>query len=199
MTAKRDLKKRIRDRAARTGESYTAARRHIVGKPSQGAVPFIELRDLSEDAARIGLLCPVHIFPELAQRIDCAAALERIRDALRATDGDPKTELLRSVALRGEQPEAHYDLASDPLRDPRIALMLPHRGVPPVVADAFMTRVRAGIGGVSDSGRMLALAVAGRRGMEMVVCSLVLSPWLQRPSPAALLLLGQDDLLIPAL
>jgi hypothetical protein len=195
MTAKRDLKKQIRDRAARTGESYTAARRHVVGKLSQGAVPFIELRDLSDEAARIGLRCPVRIFPRLAERIDCAAALERIRDALHATVSDPKTDLLRSVVLHGEQPDVPFDLSSDPLSDPRVALMVTHGVGRPIAVGAFMTRVRAGIGGVSENGRMLALPVARRRGIEMVVCGLVLTP---RPywRPAALLLMSPDDMLI---
>jgi predicted amidohydrolase len=36
MTANRNLKQRIRDRAARTGESYTAARHQLVGAPPTG-------------------------------------------------------------------------------------------------------------------------------------------------------------------
>lgn len=36
MTAKRDLKKRIRDRQAKTGESYTTARRHVLAARDRG-------------------------------------------------------------------------------------------------------------------------------------------------------------------
>jgi hypothetical protein len=192
MTAKRDLKKRIRKRAARTGESYTAARRHVVGGPSAAAVPLVEMRDLSEEAARIGILCPVRIFPDLALRIDCAATLERIRDALRATERDPQTELLRAVALRGEQPDVEYQLSSDPVLYPSLARAWTRPPASPLFG-AFMTRVRAGIGGVSESGRMLALAVAGRRAVEMVVCCLTPHPFRR---PAALVLMSPDDALI---
>ena len=37
MTGNRNLKRRIRGRAAKTGESYTAARRHLVNAPGSGA------------------------------------------------------------------------------------------------------------------------------------------------------------------
>jgi predicted amidohydrolase len=37
MTGNRNLKRRIRRRAAKTGESYTAARRHLVNAPGSGA------------------------------------------------------------------------------------------------------------------------------------------------------------------
>jgi hypothetical protein len=196
MTAKRDLKKRIRERAARTGESYTAARRHVVGGPRAPAVPFIEMRDLSEEAARVGLRCPVRIFPDLALRIDCAATLERIRDALRATGSDPATELMRAVALRGEQPEGDHAFSTDPVRYPPIKLVARGPAEQPLFGP-FLTRVRAGIGGVSEGGRMLALAVAGRRGLEMVVCCLALTP-LPPPlsRPAALVLMSPDDAII---
>ena len=40
----------------------------------------------------------------------------------------------------------------------------------------FITRVRAGIGGISEHGRMLALTVDGRRRSEMVVFLLLLAP-----------------------
>ena len=36
MTGNRNLKRRIRGRAAKTGESYTAARRHLVNAPGSG-------------------------------------------------------------------------------------------------------------------------------------------------------------------
>ena len=36
MTANRNLKRRIRDRATRTGESYTAARHQLLGAPARG-------------------------------------------------------------------------------------------------------------------------------------------------------------------
>jgi predicted amidohydrolase len=41
MTANRNLKRRVRARAAKTGESYPAARRHLVNEPGSGAGPRV--------------------------------------------------------------------------------------------------------------------------------------------------------------
>jgi hypothetical protein len=40
----------------------------------------------------------------------------------------------------------------------------------------FLARVRAGIGGISEHGRLLALMVDGRHGPEMIVFMLWLAP-----------------------
>ena len=177
MTRKRDLKKRVRERQTRTGERYTTALQEVqsrrgVGPSSREPMSVIELLDFSEQAARLGLKCEVSIFPDLAERVDGAAALERLRDVLIATADDPATEPLRAVMLRGEWPallvQSVFDLTSDGRR--------------------FMSRARAGIGGVSESGRMLAISIAGRQGPEMVVC--LLWHWLW---------VGQAPLLQPVL
>ena len=39
MTRNRNLKRRIRGRSAKTGESYTAARRHLMDAPGTGSLP----------------------------------------------------------------------------------------------------------------------------------------------------------------
>jgi hypothetical protein len=156
MTAKRDLKKRVRERQARTGERYTTARRHIVREPS-GAVPVVELEDITKEAARLGFHCRVVALPDLFRRVDRNAMLERIRDALRATGDDPATALLRSAVLQGIEP------ALTSLR-PSIQMLTDGR--------RFIDRAEAGIGGVSPGGRLLALAVPGRRGLTMVLCGL---------------------------
>jgi hypothetical protein len=64
---------------------------------------------------------------------------------------------MRVAALRGERPE------SPPSRLVRDYLTSSRQ---------FLTRARAGIGGTSDGGRMLALQL----GAEMIVCSLLLTP-----------------------
>ena len=162
MTAKRDLKKLVRDRQTRTGERYTTAREKVLsGRQPRTAVPVVELHDLTSAGARIGFRCTISIFPELAKRIDPDALLERIRDVLLATQGDPLLDPLRSAMLEGEPPRAPparraYELIEE---------MRP-----------FIARATAGIGGVSASGRMLALQVAGRRGPEMVLCMLWVTP-----------------------
>ena len=77
MTAKRDLKRRARERQARTGESYVTARRHVVAEAPDRAVAaatstveVVELMNLSDNAAWNGMQCSVMMSPELAQRAD---------------------------------------------------------------------------------------------------------------------------------
>lgn len=156
MTYKRDLKRRIRERQARTGEAYTTAREHVLAaKPS---IDVIDVLDMTADAAAIGLTCPVSIWPKLAERAEPRLVLARLRDALLATVGDPKLAVWHGVALRGERPVG----AS---------------WTPDIVgARRFVDRALAGIGGISDDRRMIALHVQGREGVVAVLAVLVLYP-----------------------
>ena len=148
MTAKRDLKRRVRERQGRTGESYMTALRHVLDqRPS--VVPVIEMIELSEVGAAMGFQCRVRMAPVLADRIDVVGALRRLRDALIATERDPAFDLMRRVVMHGECP-VMKSLDFDSGR-------------------RFLARVRAGIGGISEHGRLLALMVDGRRGPEMIV------------------------------
>ena len=64
MTIRRDLKRRIRERQAQTGERYTTARAHVLGAATPpGRVPdwVIELHDVSDRAQAVGILCPVRV------------------------------------------------------------------------------------------------------------------------------------------
>ena len=55
MTANRNLRRRIRGRAARTGESYTAARQHIMNVPGSGTRQrMIKYRPSGRRAGRLG-------------------------------------------------------------------------------------------------------------------------------------------------
>lgn len=155
MTAKRDLKRRVRERQGRTGESYMTALRHVLDQ-RPGVVPVIEMIELSEVGAAMGIQCRVRMAPVLADRIDAVGALRRLREALIATERDPAFDLMRRVVMHGECPTLR-----------------------PAGFDAgrrFLTRVRAGIGGISEHGRLLALMVDGRRGPEMIVFWLWLAP-----------------------
>jgi hypothetical protein len=169
MTAKRDLKKRVRDRQQRTGESYTTAREHVLAgrdpgderDPGRTPVEVLELVDLSAEAARLGLVCRAAMAPALVERVDGATVLARLRTALLAAEGDPGTALLRRVLLRGEDDLAPIlRLASDALERAR----------------DFMARARAGIAGPSESGRMLALHVDGKLRAETIVFVLCPQP-----------------------
>jgi hypothetical protein len=221
MTAKRNFKRRVRERQARMGERYTTARRRLLDEqsatvpgdapaeaasgqvpvepaldaaskavaskgapveassesvpmaatpdavPPEGssgdapmaatpdAVPVIELLDVSDAAAGLGLRCRIRMFPALAELVDPGSVLTTLRDALVGTAGDPSTELLSSVALHGKRP-------------PRLRRDLPDLGA----LQRFFRRARLGLGGVSEDGTMLVLHVAGRDKSVMVLCTL---------------------------
>jgi hypothetical protein len=164
MTAKRDLKRRVRERQTKTGESYMAALHHVRDQ-RPNAVPVVELVDVTEVAAALGIKCIVRVEPRLAERIDAAAVLRRLCSALLATTGDPAFELMRSVVLRGESPQARTEFYE---------------------TWQFMERVRAGIGGISEGGSLLALTVDGSRTTEMVMFRLQTGavprmPFIHRP------------------
>jgi len=157
MTARRDLKRRIRERQARTGESYMTALRHV-REQRPPAFPVVEMDDLTAAGATIGLRCQVTADPRITGRVDAAAALTRLRDALLATAEDPALDLLRAVVIRGENPVRRLGLE--------------------LIAESrrFLARARAGVGGVGASGRMLALTVDGRHGPETLLFALWLVP-----------------------
>ncbi len=150
MTQHRDLKRRIRDRMAKTGESYVTARQHVLAAREPDP-PFdvIEPIDISDAAKALGLRCRASMFPRLAAVVDAERALARLRDALVTTATDPGLAILRGLVLRGElPPSARLEFrAIGPLRD-------------------YIRRVRAGIGGASPRGSMLALVVSD----VMMIC-----------------------------
>lgn len=164
MTEKRDLKRRVRDRQGQTGESYmTALRQVLEQREPSNAVPVLEMVDLTEIGAPLGIKCAIKAVPELSKRVDAAAMLTQLRNALIVTANDPALGLMRAVVLAGERPRVRPEW-----QDPR----------------PYLARVRAGMGGVNESGRMLALSVPGRSGPEMVVFWLWILPagfFLDRP------------------
>ncbi|HEU4730508.1 MAG TPA: hypothetical protein VFT22_21565 [Kofleriaceae bacterium] len=155
MTDRRDLKRRIRERQARTGESYMTALRHVRGQRA-ALVPVVELVDVTQIGDALGFKCPALVVPALAERIDVAAVFRQLRDALIATASDPASELMRAMVLHGERPSMTTASLDGGLR--------------------FMRRARAGIGGFSDGGAMLALNVQGRQATELVIFMLWISP-----------------------
>jgi hypothetical protein len=155
MTQHRDLKRLVRERQARTGESYVTALRHVRGERAS-AIPVVELVDLSELAQTLGLTCDVLILPEVFHRIDPSAVLLQLRTVLRATAADPAFAVMREVVLEG-----------------RTRPRLPRA---PDDTVQFAARLRGGIGGVSNNGRSLAFAVTGRQVAELLVFSLWMVP-----------------------
>src|SRR6185503_17963392 len=155
MTKQRDLKRLVRERQSRTGESYVTALLHVRGE-RRSRVPVVEMVDLSEVADALGFKCRAMIVPDLAERIDVAAALMQLRTVLLTTTRDPSFDLMRAVVLCGERP-----FSASPTM---------------VEALQFLERTRAGIGGACPSGRTMAFAVSSRTGTEMVVFLLWLTP-----------------------
>lgn len=182
MTQQKDLKRRIRERMEKTGESYTAARAHVLGerptevtppapsplseglRPAQGSrIPVIEPVDATEEAVALGLKCKV-----LANDgISAARALGRLHDALMTID-DADLEPFRAVALHGRRPvPAQWSIEA---------------------TRKFLARARAGIAGVGPNGWSLAYIVDG----ELVLASISLmrggapTIWLRRLEHAAL-------------
>ena len=186
MTKKRDLKRLVRERQERTGESYTSARRQVVAHaaPAAGApeptpvIPVIEMVSFTSEAKHLGFACRVVMASTLVSRVDPITVLERVRDALRATADDPGTRTLRNAVLHGE-------LAAP--EEPRALVATLEE------ARHFIARARAGIGGVSDGGSMLALPVDAAGGAVMVIAHVGYRP-IARP-----MLSGGDDERVPRL
>jgi hypothetical protein len=148
MTKQRDLKRLVRDRQERTGESYTTAWRHVRGERRTG-VPVLELIDISDIGDALGLRCRLLVAPTLTERVDVAAVVKQLRTVLLTTANDHAFSLMHAAVLCGKRPYASWPTLQEGLR--------------------FRDRIRAGIGGIDESGRMLAFAVAGRPMPEMVV------------------------------
>jgi hypothetical protein len=165
MTIKRDLKRHIRERQAKTGESYLTARGHVLAQRPGDPIPVVEPIDATEAAAQLGLRCRVLIFPKLVARFEIRALLGRVRDAILVCDSD----LLRDLAIHGQSKPM-------PLR------WLADR----VATRRYRERVRAGIGGVGHGGYSLALHADG----VAVMCS----AWhFHITRPAALVLTMVDE------
>lgn len=158
MTARRDRKKLVRERQARTGERYTTALRHVL-EGRMSPVPVVEMIDLGEEAARCGLRCRVLAYAGLLDRIDREGLLERVRAALVASEDDPAAAPLCGAALRGE------------------AAALPIPGlINLAAARRFVERARLGLGGFSPGGHLMALHLPGRGETVTVLAALWTTP-----------------------
>jgi hypothetical protein len=174
MTAKRKLKRRVRERQARTGESYVTARRRVLaakaasslsrsaavpgpadetfettlGEPAL-SVPVVQLHDISSDAARLGFQCKIAMFPALGEVCERASVLAGLRDALIRSPGDPATVALFATAF------------GVPLVGPQSR--------PPVLPPRLQRRLmELGIGGWGSA--MVVFRAVGRDGSVPVLC-----------------------------
>ena len=162
MTQQKDLKRRIRERMEKTGESYTAARAHVLAVRDEPvtvtpppspvarvvpddrapvAIPVVELHDATAVATELGLRCRVLVASEMLA-LEPRRLLERLRDVLLATGDDPALAILRQGVLYGRCPRP-LKWQLEELRQ-------------------YVTRVRAGVGGPGPGGWMLAFVIDGR-------------------------------------
>ncbi|PTL78805.1 hypothetical protein [Vitiosangium sp. GDMCC 1.1324] len=177
MTVKKDLKKRIRERQEKTGESYTTARMHVLNQgPSETPeVRPVVLREVTPLAEAMGLKGKAFLsshFPGQLTR----PALERLREVLLATQGEPATRRMRAVLLRGEP---------DTLELVSLALELWGE------TRVFTRDLRLGMRGPSRSGRTLSFELQADGKHVTVVATLVPS---LKGTPRLMLSTGEDYL-----
>lgn len=134
MTKKKDLKRRVRERQAKTGESYTSALAQVRG-PQVAAVP-----EATEEAEAAGLRCKAFVSTRLRREPDLAALFARLREMLEALGAPACGPLLRGEMASGGIPDA-VGLAVESRR--------------------FLAEVRSGARGFSRDGRLFALEWKG--------------------------------------
>lgn len=198
MTAKKDLKRRIRARQAQTGESYTTARRHVLAArpdpepdsaPAPGATPAAggvspPVQTPQPFARGVVPAEPTIVVEEM---VDLTAGAERLGFKCRAMASsklaarvDPQVALarMRDILLATTEDPAFERLRAVCLRGEGLALAR----APDWLAKTrqFVQRALAGLGGVSSEGAMLAFPVASGNTTVMVLANIGFRP---RPLP----------------
>ena len=148
MTRKRKLKRRVRERQARTGESYVTARRHVAAEPASSLV------DITAQAAALGFRCGVAITAALAEQVEAVLALSRLRDELARPHANVATARMFSIAFG--------------IRSPALAIA----AADPEALEQFVAAVRAGATGASSDGSLLAIQAMGVTDVVPVICML---------------------------
>jgi hypothetical protein len=149
MTAKKDLKKLVRERQAKTGERYVTALAQV--RSQNKALVFDECRDVSEWALAEGFHCRAFV-SEALWSAECSVGrpaerfrlvFSRVGAFLRSLEGETGADALSKTILEGEP--------------------WPH-GVPNAIreiteARRFLSQIKAGVRGVSRNGRFVAFDV----------------------------------------
>ena len=130
MTKKKDLKRRVRERQAKTGERYAAALAQV-RKPQVTALP-----DVTREAEAAGLRCNAVVSETLRAQGDLRSLLVRVRELLEALGASACGPLLRGEAAPREFPDATRLAAG---------------------ARRFLAQARAGRRGLSPDGRLFVL------------------------------------------
>src|SRR5947209_590635 len=149
MTKKKDLKKRVRERQAKTGESYTAARAQV------RKVHIEEAPNANDEARAEGFRGIAIVSRKLREARDLRPLFARLRELLLALEAPACGPLLRGESL--------------PRRIPQVLDILRAR--------RFLERVRAGHRGLSDDGAFFALSWNERTVVGTII--LIRGPMLQ--------------------
>lgn len=161
MTVKKDLKKRIRERQEKTGESYTTARMHVLKQapaeaPETPRVSEVSLREVTPLLEALELKGQAFLTPGFSEAL-ARPALERLREVLLATRDEPGTRRLRAVLLEGEPDTLEVGSLMREWGETRV----------------FVRHLRLGMRGPSRSGRALAFELRTEGGPVTVVVALV--------------------------
>lgn len=135
----------------------------------------VALEDVTSAAAALGLRCKVSIAESVLREVSAETVLEQLRHVLENTAADPAFDHLRAVAFNGEHPN------------------LP--AAPPAFREGlrnFAARVRAGVGGISETGTMLAMTVESHGSAKMIVCQLGFGLVRPRTNPAVTITFAED-------
>lgn len=161
MTIKKDLKKRIRERQEKTGESYTTARMHVLNQAPAGApeaprVSEVSLQEVTPLLESLGMRGQAFLTPGFSEAL-ARPALERLREVLLATRDDPGTRRMRAVLLEGEPDSLDVGSLMREWGETRV----------------FVRNLRLGMRGPSRSGRALSFELRTDGGPVTVVVALV--------------------------
>jgi hypothetical protein len=157
MTAKKDLKRRVRERMRATGEAYTVALARVRAEAPAVAGPrrsvISSLHDLTPLARSSGFSCFVEVGHDAWGRVEAvepaeawfAKVLGRIRQLVLAVSGERGA---RDLAT------ALFDESARPPRPP------PLGRADPTALMRFMNLVASGVRGIAPTGDALAIDVA---------------------------------------
>ena len=171
MTAKKDLKRRVRERMRATGEAYTAALAHVRAEAPPVAAPrrsvISSLHDLTPLARSLGFACFVEVGHDARRRVEAVepaeawfgAALGRIRALVFASSGERGA---RDLAA------ALFDESARPPRPP------PFGRSDPSALMQFMNLVASGVRGIAPNGDAFAIDVASSSGQARLVHGTIL-------------------------
>jgi hypothetical protein len=162
MTSKKDLKKRVHERQAKTGERYTTALAHVLAqRPEAPSSKTLEFHDVSEWAR--------------LEEFRCRAAVSGFLWDLDASDAGARPERFRRlfarlrsllVSLRGEMGADSFSR--------QLFQAEPWEKTPNAIHELFEARrfteqVRSGVRGVSRNGRLVAFDVPDDDGAHVTL------------------------------